>query len=72
MPRAAMLPGDNRSTLTITRRGLLGGAAATGVLAGLGASLALPAATARARHEGAVAIFTTTVVNPTGRPARAC
>jgi peptide/nickel transport system substrate-binding protein len=72
-----MLPDDDRSTPTITphrracltRRGLLGAAAATSVLASLGGSLALPAATARARQEGAVAIFTTTVDIPNIDPA---
>ena len=41
----------------LTRRTLLGGAAASGVLAGLGGSLAYSPRAAVARQDGAIAIF---------------
>lgn len=53
----------------LTRRSLLGGAAASGVLAGLGGSLAAPAAPALARQEGAIAIFASAVDIPNIDPA---
>jgi peptide/nickel transport system substrate-binding protein len=53
----------------LTRRSLLGGAAASGVLAGLGGSLTNAAPAAVARQEGAVAVFTSTVDIPNIDPA---
>ncbi len=68
MTRSPRLP-DFGSHARLTRRGLVGGAAASGVLAGLGGSLALPASPAQARQEGAIAIFTSTVDIPNIDPA---
>ncbi len=53
----------------LTRRGLLGGAAASGALAGLGGSLVVPAASTLARQEGAVGILTSAVDIPNIDPA---
>lgn len=52
----------------LTRRDLLGGAVASGALAGLGGALALPAP-ARARQEGAIGILTSAVDIPNIDPA---
>lgn len=63
---------ENKGSLTssrISRRGLVGSAVASGVLAGLGASFAAPAGVALARQEGAIAIFTSTVDIPNIDPA---
>src|SRR5215207_11202892 len=53
----------------LTRRGLLGGAAASGVLVGLGVSLAYSRQAAVARQDGAVAIYTSAVDIPNIDPA---
>ena len=53
----------------LTRRGLLGGAAASGVLAGLGGSLAYSAQVAVARQDGAIGIYTSAVDIPNIDPA---
>jgi peptide/nickel transport system substrate-binding protein len=53
----------------LTRRGLLGGAAASGVLVGLGGSLAYSPQAAVARQDGAVAIYTSAVDIPNIDPA---
>ena len=68
MTRSPQLP-DFGTNARLTRRGLLGGGAASGVLAGLGGSLVVPAAPARARQEGAVAIFASAVDIPNIDPA---
>jgi hypothetical protein len=53
----------------LTRRGLLGGAAASGVLVGLGGSLTYSAAAAAARQDGAIGIYTSAVDIPNIDPA---
>jgi peptide/nickel transport system substrate-binding protein len=68
MTRSPRLP-DFGTNARLTRRRLIGGAAASGVLAGLGGSLSLPVAPALARQEGAVAIFTSAVDIPNIDPA---
>lgn len=65
-PRRAI---DAGQRARLTRRGLLGGAAATGALAGLGGLRAFPAGSALAQQEGAIAIFTSTVDIPNIDPA---
>src|SRR5688572_1729783 len=53
----------------LTRRGLLVGAAASGVLAGLGGSLAYSPQAAVALQDGAIGIFTSAVDIPNIDPA---
>jgi peptide/nickel transport system substrate-binding protein len=53
----------------LTRRGLLGGAAASGVLAGLGGSFAYSPQAAVARQDGVVAIYASAVDIPNIDPA---
>ena len=53
----------------LTRRGLLEGAAASGVLVGLGGSLTYSAPAAVARQDGAIGIYTSTVDIPNIDPA---
>src|SRR5207253_2114731 len=53
----------------LSRRDLLGGVAAGGVLAGIGGSFALPAGLASAQETGGVAIFTSLVDIPNIDPA---
>src|SRR5215216_4308853 len=48
----------------LTRRGLLGGAAASGVLVGIGGSLTHSAPAAAARQDGAIGIYTSAVDIP--------
>src|SRR5215204_4942712 len=63
-------PAVRRAPATrLTRRSLLGGAAASGMLAGFGGSLSYTARAAAARQEGAVAVFTSTVDIPNIDPA---
>ncbi len=77
MTRSSQLPGGmspakspySKPGSHLSRRALLGGAAAGGVLAGFGSSLVIPAAPASAQEAGSVAIFTSLVDIPNIDPA---
>jgi peptide/nickel transport system substrate-binding protein len=69
MSQSSNHSGYGSTARQLTRRGLLGGAVASGALAGLGGSLALPALPARARQEGAIGILTSAVDIPNIDPA---